>query len=418
MKQQKLTAIILCFFLMCGHPSPLIAGGGHDHGGHEEEGHHHEPTRGPHGGRLLSEADFRLEVTIFEDGVPPKYRLYAYEDETAVSPQDVKAWITVTRFGGKHDVFDFMPQQDFLTSEKIVKEPHSFLVHVSAEYGGKKYSWEYESFEGRTELSDEALKVADLEIAVAGAQPIANSMRVYGRILANEDHVAHLTARFPGVIKEIKKSFGERVEKGEVLAIIESNQNLQTYELRSHIAGTIVQRHATLGEVASDSESVFVVADLSQVWADFQVYRDDIGEIAVGQKIEIELGNGNTPIEASVSYVSPVTDEVTQSKLVRAVLPNVDGKLRPGLFVSGVLIASETAVSVAVKREAIQSFRDWNVVYLTDGHVFQAIPVELGRRDSKFVEVLSGIEAGVKYVARNSFIIKADVEKSGASHDH
>ncbi|NDC39051.1 MAG: efflux transporter periplasmic adaptor subunit, partial [Proteobacteria bacterium] len=60
----------------------------------------------------------------------------------------------------------------------------------------------------------------------------------------------------------------------------------------------------------------------------------------------------------------------------------------------------------------------WNVVFLTDGHTFQAMPVQLGRRDSQHVEILSGISAGDRYVARNSFIIKSDIEKAGASHDH
>jgi cobalt-zinc-cadmium efflux system membrane fusion protein len=84
----------------------------------------------------------------------------------------------------------------------------------------------------------------------------------------------------------------------------------------------------------------------------------------------------------------------------------------------GSLSSDMREVPLAVRREAIQTFRDWNVVYLTDGHTFQAIPVELGRRDANYVEVLSGLSIGDRYVARNSFIVKADIEKSGATHDH
>lgn len=402
-------------------PRLVFAGGGHDHGhghGHEEEEHEEEPKKGPHGGRLLTEGSFALEVTIFERGVPPEYRLYAFNDGKPLPTNAVKAEILLARFGDKHETHTFSPKDDYLSSSKTVEEPHSFKVSVSAEYEGKKYFWEYDSFEGRTELSDNALKVADLGIEVAGPTQILNSARVYGRILANEDRVAHLGARFPGIIREIRKSFGDRVEKGEVLAIVESNQNLQTYEVRSLINGVVIQRHATLGEVIADKDPLFIVADLSQVRADFQVYRDDIGKIIVGQKVMVDLSNGSKPIEASVSYVSPVTDEVTQSKLIRAILPNPNGELRPGLFISGLLTASETPVPLAVRKEAIQTFRDWNVVFLTDGHTFQAMPVELGRSDSKYVEVLSGIEPGDKYVTNHSYIIKADIEKSGASHDH
>lgn len=413
---------VLAFALLLISPKNSLAGGGHDHGhghGHDEhEEHEEEQVKGPHGGRLLTAKDFSLEVTIFERGEPPKYRVYAFKDKKPLSPGAVKAEVQITRFGDKDETYLLQAKDDYLTSPNEVMEPHSFKVTVSAEYGGEKYSWEYDSYEGRTELSANALKVANLEIEVAGPAQILNSTRVYGRIVADEDRVAHLSARFPGIVKEIRKSFGDRVEKGEVLAIIESNQNLQQYELRTLISGVVIQRHATLGEVVSDSDPLFIVADLSQVRADFQVYRDDIGAILVGQKVLIDLGNETKPIEANVSYVSPVTDEATQSKLIRALLPNPKGDLRPGLFLSGLLTASETAVPLAVKRDAIQTFRDRNVVFVTDGHAFQAMPVELGRHDSQYIEVLSGIQAGDKYVAKHSYIIKADIEKAGASHDH
>ncbi len=392
----------------------------HGHGGNSEPPAHeaHEPKRGPHGGRLFEEGAFSLEVTIFEQGVEPEYRLFPFLDGHPVSPNEVSAEISLVRFARKGEVFGFEPSGEFLRSQRVVEEPHSFEVTVEARFRNTNYSWRFESFEGRTVLSDDALKVAQIETAAAGPTAILNSTTVYGRILADEDRVAHLGARFPGVVREIRKSFGDTVQKGDVLAIIESNQNLQPYELRVQIGGVVIQRHAVIGEVTTDGQPLFIVADLSRVWADFHVYRDDIGAITVGQPVRIELGNGKAPIEATVAYVSPVTDEATQSKLIRAVLPNPRGDLRPGLFVSGTLIASATNVAVAVRREAIQTFRDWNVVYLTDGHTFQAAPVTLGRSDPQFIEVLSGIEPGDSYVAKNSFIIKADVEKSAASHDH
>ena len=271
--------------------------------------------------------------------------------------------------------------------------------------------------EGTTELSDEALGVAKIEIESAGPREITNDVRVYGKLLPNENRVAHVVPRFPGVIKQIHKALGDRVAKNEVLAVVESNQGLQPYDIRSQIDGVVIKRHATLGEFVSDSREIFVVADLSEVWADFQVYRDDVGRIESGQKITVDLGDGKL-IPARITYASPVTDEVTQSRLIRAVLPNLAAELRPGLFVSAILSSAAGSVPLAVSREAIQTFEDKNVVYLTDGRKFRAVPVELGRKDSKYVEVLAGIRAGDRYVSKNSFVIKADIEKAGASHDH
>jgi len=408
--------------------SSAHAGGGHDHHGH---GHDHdahtndpeenEPEKGPRGGRLLHEGALSLEVTIFEKGVPPQYRVYTYIDNQDVAPSRSRLsdlQIELRRFGDKTESFTFTEQENYLTSPKTVEEPHSFDVTVSAKLGDTPLNWRYQSHEGRTELSAEGLRAANVTIEGAGPQRIENSVRVYGRILPNEDRVAHIRARFPGIIKEIRKSLGDTVEKGDLLAVIESNQGLQPYEIRSQVSGTVVARHATLGEYIADTQEIFVVVNLSEVWADFQVYRDDPIAIEVGQSITIDLDDDRPQIPAKVTYVSPITDQVTQSKLIRAVLPNPNGNLRPGLFVSGELAVSNKEVPLAVKRTAIQSFRDWNVVYLTDGHTFQAMPVELGRKDAEYVEVLSGIESGDRYVSENSFIIKADIEKSGASHDH
>lgn len=396
-----------------------FAGGGHDHGhSHAHDEHEQkEEAQGPHGGKLLVDGDFSLELTIFEKGAPPHFRVYAFHDKHPLVPSEVSASIELTRFGGKKDSFQLLPAGEYLSVDKVVAEPHSFDASVSARYDGKEFQWSYSSYEGRTQLSDAALEVAKLRIETAAAAQIFSTVRVYGRLIPNENKVAHVVPRFPGIVKEIRKSLGDSVEKGETLAIVESNQSLQPYEIRSQVAGKVVMRHATLGEYVSDDHEIFVVADLSELWADFQVYRDDFGPIESGQKITVDLGSGEE-IPATLTYVSPLTDEVTQSKLVRAVLQNASGLLKPGLFISGSLSGSQSTAAVAVKREAIQTFRDWDVVYVTDGHVFQAMPVTLGRKDSKYVEVLSGLAAGDKYVSTNSFVIKADIEKSGASHDH
>ena len=102
----------------------------------------------------------------------------------------------------------------------------------------------------------------------------------------------------------------------------------------------------------------------------------------------------------------------------RVVLPNPHGEWRPGLFVNVELTTEEMTVPVAVRAEALQTFRDWNVVFIQAGDRYEVRPLELGRRDDAFVEVLSGLAAGQRYVAKNSFVLKADVLKAGASHDH
>lgn len=177
-----ISLLVACITLTLGNSPYAWAGGGHDHGhGHDhedEQQHAPQPSRGPHGGKLLEEGDFALELTIFEDGVPPEFRLYPYLNKKPVSLQEVQASITLTRFPEKQTRFEFSAQDDYLGSPTVVEEPHSFDVAVKATYQGKSYSWNYASHEGRTELSQAALEIAKLEFELAGPQKIANVLHV------------------------------------------------------------------------------------------------------------------------------------------------------------------------------------------------------------------------------------------------
>src|SRR5690606_27682128 len=135
--------------------------------------------------------------------------------------------------------------------------------------------------------------------------------------------------------RDVRKRIGDRVAKGDVLAIIESNQSLTSYELKSPLAGTIIDRQVTLGEFVSEQKSAFVVADLSSVWADFSVPRRDLKRVKVGDSIIIGPEDGDEAIQTKLAYISPVGASETQSALARAIVSNADGRLRPGLFVTG-----------------------------------------------------------------------------------
>lgn len=108
----------------------------------------------------------------------------------------------------------------------------------------------------------------------------------------------------------------------------------------------------------------------------------------------------------------------TRTAQAHVQIPNPDSIWRPGLFVTVRLVQEEFTVPVAVRADAIQKFRDWDVVFIQEGNLYEAVSLELGRREGDWVEILSGLPAGKKYVSKNSFLIKADILKSGATHDH
>lgn len=375
--------------------------------------------RGPHGGRLLTDRGFAAEVTIFERGTPPHFRLYFYDRGEPVDPTTVDATVTLRRLGGRVETFRFVPQGEFLAGDPAVAEPHSFEVAVEATRKGEPpHRWTYGSYEARVELTAEAAAGSGIEVATAGPAKLETRLRLNGLIAPNEDRLAHVLPRFAGIVKEARKRVGDRVEKGEVVAVVQSNQSLEPYDVRSEIAGTVIQKHVTPGEFVSEGDDLFTVADLGTVWVDLNVYRQDFARLAVGQPVLLDPGEGIAKAEARLAYISPFGAPNTQTMLARVVLPNPNGDWRPGLFVTAEVLVDQATVPLAVRASAIQTLRDWSVVFVQEGDVYEAQPVEVGRRDGEWVEVLSGLKPGQRYAARGSFVLKADVGKAGASHDH
>jgi cobalt-zinc-cadmium efflux system membrane fusion protein len=165
-------------------------------------------------------------------------------------------------------------------------------------------------------------------------------------------------------------------------------------------------------------ETSFTLVDLSVVWAEFQVFQRDLGRVRPGQRVTFTSTGGETSGEGMIAWVSPVGSPSTQSVTARVVLANADGRWSPGLAVTGTVHVGSAAVPLAVRTEALQTFRDFTVVFAQVGDTYEVRLLELGRRDARHAEVLGGLKPGTRYVAANSFLVKADIEKSGASHDH
>lgn len=270
----------------------------------------------------------------------------------------------------------------------------------------------------RVKLTPAQLQQSGIVIEEAGAAPIRTALKLFGKIGPNEDRLAHVLPRYPGIVKKVNKRVGEKTAKGETLAIIESSESLQPYEVRSEIDGTIVEKDVTIGEVVPQDKRIFVIVDLSTVWVNLNVYRQDFTKMRLGQKIILDPGIGLPPIESQIAYISPFGADSTQTMLARAEMPNPDGLLRPGLFIEGHAVLEEVEVDVAVKDSALQTMEGKTVVFVQEGDGFEAHPVTTGRQGGGWVEITQGLLPGDRYVAANSFILKADIGKAGAAHEH
>jgi len=385
--------------------------------GHEHNDHEEVMPRGPHGGRLLQHDEFELEITIYEMGLPPEFRVYAYHDDQPVAPEEVTLDIELTRSGNTHDQIQFTAQQDYLRGGAVIYEPHSFEVTVNAIYEGKTYSWHYDNFEGRTLIPGKIAEEMGIHTEAVGPVTLTETRTLTGRVQTNPNRLSRVRPRFAGVVNAIRHELGDVISAGDILATVQSNESLQEYYVKAPINGLIVKRDIQVGEATGD-EPLFVIADLSEVWVELDVFVRDLDLIKKGQAVVVESLDGNYRKEASIDWVSPLTAHASQSVRARVTVSNQDGALRPGQFIRGHVTVAEHAVSIAVQQAALQRFRDFQVVFACFDDVYEVRMLELGRRNHEWVEVLGGIESGTQYVTNNSYLIKADIEKSGASHDH
>jgi len=375
-----------------------------------------EIEKGSHGGRLLKHDDFTLELSIFETGVPPEFHAWASFKNQRLKSNEVTLNITLTRLGGTVDKINFKPRGDALRGDSVIYEPHSFIVNIDAVYNGKQYSWQYDNFEGRTSIEAAVAKALNINTDTAGPVVLQQTINVFGKITANTERVSHVSARFAGVIKSVSVSIGDTVSKGQILVSVESNESLKRYSIKSPIAGIITQRNANAGEQAG-KRTLFTIADTSTVWVDLSVFPSDRSRVKVGAAVNFTLLNDTQSFSGKITLIKVLT-EANQSVTARLIVTNKNGQLLPGSFVKAKINVAKIAVPLAVKRTGLQSFRDFTVVYEKIGDEYEVRMLELGRQDDEWVEVLGGLAVGATYVSENSYVIKADIEKSGASHDH
>lgn len=391
----------------------------HDH----EEGEAHAEAEaireGAHGGRLLEQDGLTVELAIAEDGTPPKYRAWLSRDGKPLQPTAGSVEVTLTRLGGIVERHVLTPQRDgSLMASTVVGEPHSFDVEVSARIDGRTMRWRYPSYEGRTTIAADIARTSGIRVAPVAAGVIADEHEVQGLLTPVEGRIARVAARFPGPVRRLTANVGDRVRAGQTLAVVESNLSLTDYPVTSPLSGVVLARNASVGTVAIEGAPLYEVADLSSLWVDLHIFGADAQHIRPGVPVTVTRMSDGVSAETTLERVLPGTATASQSTVARATLANADGLWRPGSAVKARITVDRQAAALVVPLAALQTFRDWDVVFIRVGDAYEVRPVALGKRDAARVEVLSGLRAGDQVVVEQSYLVKADIEKSGASHDH
>ncbi|WP_028603834.1 efflux RND transporter periplasmic adaptor subunit [Ottowia thiooxydans] len=364
------------------------------------------------------------------------------------------------------------------------EEPHETS---SAGTEKKEEDHKDEEGEGLVKLTEAQSKTIGASVAQAQARAIRKEVVLPGEIRFDEDRTAHVVPRVTGVVASVHAQLGQRIAKGQLLAVIQSaavsdqrselltaqkrlalakttytrekqlweekisaeqdylqaqqavqeaeiavanvSQKLASigasagssnrYELRSPLAGVVVEKHLTVGESVTESTPSFTVSDMSSVWAEMNVSPPQLPFVRVGAAVTVRSTAFDSKAEGRIAYVGALIGEQTRTAPARVALANPQDLWRPGLFVEVTVVAEQTEVPVAVETTAIQrADGKESTLFVPAEGGYKAQVVQLGRTDGRFTEITSGLQPGQSYVKEGSFLLKLELGKSSAQHTH
>ncbi|MEG1113838.1 MAG: efflux RND transporter periplasmic adaptor subunit, partial [Janthinobacterium sp.] len=193
---------------------------------------------------------------------------------------------------------------------------------------------------------------------------------------------------------------------------------LNRYDIRAPFDGMVLEKHITLGEAVKEDANIFVISDLSTVWAEIAVPAKDLATVRMGGKAEVKASAFDASAQGTITYVGALLGEQTRTAKARISLQNPDMAWRPGLFVTVEVVSGEADAPVTVHSTAIQTVEDKPVVFVQVKDGYQATPVVPGRSDGSLTHIKQGLAAGTPYAAQGSFVLKSELGKDSAGHEH
>jgi cobalt-zinc-cadmium efflux system membrane fusion protein len=350
---------------------------------------------------------------------------------------------------------------------------------------------EHSDAEEHVKLSPEALKTLNLKTAPVELRDLGGEIKTTAVIEPDQTRIAHVSPRIPGRAIDIKTLLGDRVQKGRILAELDSielgqakadylkakanlqvaranyqredrlykkqissekeyldakgeflrseaDQNTARETLRllgltdkeinnlswssgehppSHFPllapfdGTVVEKHIVLGELINPEDKPYVIADLTHLWIQLDIYEKDLEWINIGKDVTVKVDSlPDAQFKGTVTYISDILDESTRTAKARVEVDNLDRKLKPGMFATARIStpSMETKEVISIPGAAIQQIRGKTSVFVAENeNIFELRELELGKESGEYVEVVSGLKTGDIVVTGGGFYLKS-----------
>ncbi|CAM1353558.1 efflux RND transporter periplasmic adaptor subunit [Tenacibaculum ascidiaceicola] len=317
-------------------------------------------------------------------------------------------------------------------------------------------------------LTKNAMALANVQTTVIGnAISADNTITLSGKIAENEKSNAVQVSYFAGRIERLNVNFtGEKIRKGQLLAtvyspeLVKAQQELLTaasvkenqpalykavrnklklwklsenqinqiektgkvkenFPVYATVSGTVSEKLVEQGDYVSQGQALLKIANLNSVWANFDVYENQISNFKIGQDISITTNAyPNETFKAKVSFINPVLNQETRTVTMRAVLNNSKGKFKPAMFVTGKVEATEkqTKEQLSIPATAVLWTGKRSVVYVkpdASKPVFEMREVVLGGKAGDNYQVEKGLKSGEEIVTNGVFTIDASAQLQG-----
>jgi len=322
------------------------------------------------------------------------------------------------------------------------------------------------------QLSPSEITAAGVQVAEARTATLKTDIAAFGRVEQPEAQLAAVSARIGGRVDKLYVQYtGERVRRGQAVAdvyspevataleeyrLAEENRNglrqsddpyahtqadalvkasLHKLELwgiaskqiyapetsgiphvtiYSYASGTVVDRKVTQGQYVNAGDTLFTVADLSQVWIKADVYEEQLPQIRPGQQVDITADSlPNRIVHGHVDFIEPSANPQTRTVPVHVHVANPGMGLLPGMFVSATFVSRAAQPSLVVPRSAVLDTGTHKIVYLARPNgVFEAREVQVGAPTEDLFPVSSGLALGDKVVLNGDFLIDSQAHLS------
>lgn len=319
------------------------------------------------------------------------------------------------------------------------------------------------------EMSEYAMKLANVQTQKVGTGTEERELRLNGKVTIDERNAYTQSTHVPGRIEQLLVNFtGEEVQRGQALAVVYSpelitaqEELLQAYAIRNSqpelfeaakqklrnwrigenqinrilesgkatdrftitadVGGVVTEKLVELGDYVDRGMSLYQIADLSQVWVLFDLYERTIGMVEKGDKVEFTVASlpGET-FEGTIDFIDPLLDSQTRVATARVEISNRNNKLKPGMFVTGVITASGSESiqqGLTVPKSAVLWTGKRSVVYINEGTTtnpsFVMREVVLGKPLGDFYVVKEGLSVGDEVVVNGTFTVDAAAQLAG-----